>query len=748
MGGGDRNQLEAAQGDETNDNNKSNNKKPRSSKRCRVKSGCRTCKIRRVKCDEARPECRRCLLSGRVCEGYGIWGAGGNSYGATSTRYVSASKSRSQLPWYGISLAPGTVTADEQSCFEWFLRKTSLKLPGAFLSPFWDSLLLQAALAEPAVLHAVLALSSAHRRDSLVYRTGLEPHPLAPDAVEQFSLRQYGRAISHLQPHFVASSSSSPSSSSGGGSSNSNSNSNSNIDRRSLQVALLVSIVFTCLEFLLGRYTIGKRHLESGLRLLGGLQAGADLPTHDGDVHTTTTTTTTTTTANAFSLMPRHPNRQVEEWIVDAFAKLHLQGVLFNGHSAPRFYLVLRTLQDERIPIIFQTGLEAREHLDRLLSTASYIAERSFQEQTAAAPDDNAPHAPDLVERQRALESDLAAWSRAYRASRVHVSGGSTRRHHFAYSSLRVYEALAHLMARTCLWSRDETRYDAYLPQFVDLIAQCIEVAEAARTVPMTDTAATLEDLDISRSIMDRGWLPPIYWTALKCRNRALRRRALAMLPYHPHREGIWESELTAAIAGKVVEVEEGGGNEVQQQQQQQHHHDELDGDINNDNDDDDYDHESRLFEPPRLEDLGPTTLPESCRMHDVQIELPDDSRGQVTLTCRRKRDDGSWFVFRSVYDPGLGQWKDDNDDDGCRCRLGTGSGMSGVGGGVSAHGVNSTNLTTLTTATTTTTSKGPEDYTPDAMLPVVDETPPMLDDTITAIEEWVRDSSSLSPSN
>ena len=47
------------------------------SKRTRVltgpqsKSGCFTCKSGKVKCDETKPECQRCMTSSLFCEGYG-----------------------------------------------------------------------------------------------------------------------------------------------------------------------------------------------------------------------------------------------------------------------------------------------------------------------------------------------------------------------------------------------------------------------------------------------------------------------------------------------------------------------------------------------------------------------------------------------------------------------------------------------------------------------------------------------------
>ncbi|KAJ5970804.1 uncharacterized protein N7479_000722 [Penicillium vulpinum] len=36
----------------------------------KLKSGCITCKIRRIKCDEEKPHCRRCVSTGRKCDGY------------------------------------------------------------------------------------------------------------------------------------------------------------------------------------------------------------------------------------------------------------------------------------------------------------------------------------------------------------------------------------------------------------------------------------------------------------------------------------------------------------------------------------------------------------------------------------------------------------------------------------------------------------------------------------------------------
>ncbi|KAF5660691.1 transcriptional regulator [Fusarium heterosporum] len=36
----------------------------------KVKTGCATCRIRKIKCDEAKPACQKCVNTGRTCDGY------------------------------------------------------------------------------------------------------------------------------------------------------------------------------------------------------------------------------------------------------------------------------------------------------------------------------------------------------------------------------------------------------------------------------------------------------------------------------------------------------------------------------------------------------------------------------------------------------------------------------------------------------------------------------------------------------
>ncbi|EEU38290.1 uncharacterized protein NECHADRAFT_66960 [Fusarium vanettenii 77-13-4] len=66
------------------------------------KFGCFTCKARRVKCDEAKPSCRRCLTAQRHCQGYP---RGAPSESSSSPSTITASSALSSSPTSRLSSA-------------------------------------------------------------------------------------------------------------------------------------------------------------------------------------------------------------------------------------------------------------------------------------------------------------------------------------------------------------------------------------------------------------------------------------------------------------------------------------------------------------------------------------------------------------------------------------------------------------------------------------------------------------------
>lgn len=119
---------------------------------------------------------------------------------------------------------------------------------------------------------------------------------------------------------------------------------------------------------------------------------------------------------------------------------------------------------------------------------------------------------------------------------------------------------MATIMAHTCVHPDDELVFDAYTDSFILLTEQATELC----SIPggsLDETPPPLTDgmsFDTSRSIVDVGCLPQLYYTALKCRIHHVRHRAVELLQPLIHREGFWDARIAATVARRVVEVEEG----------------------------------------------------------------------------------------------------------------------------------------------------------------------------------------------
>ncbi|CAI6242013.1 unnamed protein product [Periconia digitata] len=112
----------------------------------KVRTGCHTCKARRVKCDEQQPACQKCITTGRTCEGYKV-----------------------NHEWVVVVAPPRPPPTDgfeddrSRLHFDYFRNQAVNRLSRFFDAKQWGKLVLQEAHSSPAVRHAVIALSCSHR---------------------------------------------------------------------------------------------------------------------------------------------------------------------------------------------------------------------------------------------------------------------------------------------------------------------------------------------------------------------------------------------------------------------------------------------------------------------------------------------------------------------------------------------------------------------------------------------------------
>ncbi|PWY93033.1 hypothetical protein BO94DRAFT_544082 [Aspergillus sclerotioniger CBS 115572] len=145
----------------------------------------RACRFRRVKCDEQKPSCLRCLSTKRICEGYPI---------------ISR-------PTIAIT---NHLADEERRAFSYFRSRTAHRIFGEQDANEWVPVILQIAHIEPAVRHGITALASLHESLEPVNNqlTWLRQTPQDRSlSAQMLALRHYNHAIQSLRSESIVMSS-------------------------------------------------------------------------------------------------------------------------------------------------------------------------------------------------------------------------------------------------------------------------------------------------------------------------------------------------------------------------------------------------------------------------------------------------------------------------------------------------------------------------------------------------------------
>lgn len=454
-------------------------------------------RARKVKCDEGKPACNRCVSTGRNCDGYGIWGGGHRSQEKgshfSSHQIVQRICPQAQIP-------AQCYTADEKTYMSWFQLKTITKIPGTYANGFWLTLLQQASRSEPAVFYAILTLSSAHRVET---RSGeLSTKSLMPDGQKRFMLHSYSKAINHLQPHLIQKAAT------------------------STRVVLIACIVFTCLEFLRGNFETAQNHLSNGLLVL---------QENFGDMCDTT--------------LHSRSIASTDCWIGEVFQRLQVQVELFHGtHYQPLFVLLPDTHQ--AVATKFHSVKDAWTELDRIFYKIIVIKNNhSAKQLRSTSLLDNGACNTALVPYRQHIQSCLDTWYTAYESFRPILNLQDPDL--FINAILRSYYTLAAILCSASL--SNELAYDALTPQFLRILSNAVHLWKSRPP----HSVGKGSRFDMAHSTVDFGWIPPLYYTAIKCRIRSVRLHALQLLQSTIHREGIWDCWIASKIVRKVMEIED-----------------------------------------------------------------------------------------------------------------------------------------------------------------------------------------------
>lgn len=161
----------------------------------RSRSGCITCKERKLKCDETWPVCQRCLTASRPCR-RDIPASSNTRADLDRITFYTSSAANSSLS-KALSPHPDT-TWSEQRAVAFFHQRTAYHISGCNNSAHrWYEYLLAIGEAEPAIKHAVIALGSLHEEFESVSSPPYSTYtPLRTLPESHLAVQQYDKALS------------------------------------------------------------------------------------------------------------------------------------------------------------------------------------------------------------------------------------------------------------------------------------------------------------------------------------------------------------------------------------------------------------------------------------------------------------------------------------------------------------------------------------------------------------------------
>ncbi|KUJ10192.1 uncharacterized protein LY89DRAFT_596894 [Mollisia scopiformis] len=591
--------------------------KQRRASRPKVKTGCNNCKARRVKCDETRPQCQKCVRSGRRCEGYPAYKRTTDVPIPIAPRFQDDSSSTSSPPSTSSSTFPASspprirsimkktnrappratnrttntqvparvkfastptsyipggfaFSVEEGQYFQVFRTHTANELSGFFDSDFWTRSVLQESHSQASIRHAVVALGALYK----TLEKASESPPGSPETAGSvasdtapthynFALQQYGKSLTRLREAI------------------------GNNETRTQRTILISIVLFTCFQSFIGDHKAAITQIQSGLGLLEDRRQDSKQP------------------------LIRRKDDEVEEELVQMFTRLAIQAKSYDmAFHFPHPYVIRLSPQsrndptspqspsspsdatstasmESHMPEEFKTSKEARSALDTLLERIM-----RFNEQLSSYhPGPNNILPKSIKSLGYGFGIQLNQWDKAFGellANRRTPGISNTER-----AGIDVLKML-HLMTSILFvtgFSTSEMEFDNFTPKFKEIVdlakevvvdeeltlaqARCGNVAgcrhSEGKALPehhfpglasQRPGAYREEDnlFHIKASFaLDLGIVPPLFVVATKCRDRKLRRDAIRLLLSSPRREGMWDSILSGRVGQWIMDIEEQG---------------------------------------------------------------------------------------------------------------------------------------------------------------------------------------------
>lgn len=315
----------------------------------------------------------------------------------------------------------------------------------------------------------------------------------------RFALKHYNRAVRLLGAHLSTS-------------------------QPQLEVILTSCLVFVWLEFIRNDFHAGLNHLKGGLKILEDFRQPN----------------------KSFGSTPQH----IDASLIHLFSQLKIQATVY---GSPTSEFVPEGYEETRmaIPTSFVSIEQARNSLHTLLGEAfqfvRQIQDPEFIESTRKFHP--WPDALLLEATRRSHQDRFRQWQEAMKNSPASTFKLLSSRQTAAVGLLQIHHKVVTILLET-LFTQSQMIYDQYdssFDQVLTLAEQLINTSQHRGHI----------------IFFDMGVMAPLFYVVLKCRNLALRRKALSLLNLAPCREGIWHRQDVIEYAEWKIRFEERGRRQL-----------------------------------------------------------------------------------------------------------------------------------------------------------------------------------------
>lgn len=365
---------------------------------------------------------------------------------------------------------------------------------------------MQISQSEPAVRHAVLAVSSLH--EGLMTAT-------VGGATQSFALQQYNKSIAHLLDQM----------------------NNSLVNPLA---SLLTCVLFVCIEFLQGKDKESLIHLEQGRQLLTRLEQ-----------------------------RPNNPEMGcIVRYIVPQYTRLSLTSFLFGASPVPipDFLTTQREFPDtfEAIDDLRASMHEFMEQAFRFAEMA-----RPVKNSSGPIPREKIQVLEVEQDRLLSRVGKLNVAFSLFRASRSNPGSERTLLILQMYLHAQHIWISTALSSSEVVYDDYLPSFAAIVPlvaAYLDLetSSQPESKLSSQSSIPPAETSRHLPGTGHQIHGPRRNFafethiIPPLYYVATKCRHPLIRRSALDLLRRNPfRRENLWRASVMGALAGHIVSLEE-----------------------------------------------------------------------------------------------------------------------------------------------------------------------------------------------